>query len=121
MMSINRRILRLLAPGLVLAMLGACSALLVGEGSATSPAIGHKQRSNAQLADDDVSVAALRTAIASDSMLRSENLSLAVFAGVATLSGVVHSFEARERAVSIAGNTVGISRVNNQLQVNTRR
>lgn len=101
------------------ALLTACSAMLIGDGHQGSSSIGSEHRSSTQLADDDALATALRGALASDSLLDSEQLSVSVYGAVATLSGVVGSFEARERAIRIARNVAGISRVNSQLQVNT--
>lgn len=101
------------------ALLTACSAMLIGDGHQGTSSIGSEHRSSAQVADDNALATALRSALASDSLLNAERLSVSVNSAVATLSGVVGSFEARDRAVEIARNGAGISHVNSQLQVNT--
>ncbi len=113
--------MRLFSCAVVFALLTACSAMLIGEGTSGSPAIGSDHRSTAQVADDNGMAKALRSAFASDSLLRSEKLSVSVSNGIVTLSGVVGSFEARDRAVGVARNVAGITRVKSQLQVNTHQ
>lgn len=109
--------LSLVATGL--ALLAACSAMLIGGGNQGSPAIGSEHRSSEQVAGDNALAATLRGAFAADSLLRSERLSVSVSSAVATLSGAVGSYEARDHALEVARNVAGISRVTSQLQVNT--
>lgn len=112
--------LRLFAVAAVCALLAACSAMLIGGANQASPAIGGEHRSSAQLADDNSLARTVQSAFASDSLLSSERLHVSVANGVVTLSGVVGSFAARDRAVGVAGNVAGTSRVKSQLQVNTQ-
>ena len=109
-----------LAVGAVLAMLTGCSAMLIGEGSAESPPIGSDSRETAQMAADDALADAVTGAISADSMLRATNLAVSARSGVVTLGGTVGSFDARDQAVQVATAVSGVSRVNNQIRVNTK-
>lgn len=110
----------ILAVGTALTMLAGCSAMLIGEGSAESPPIGSDSRETAQMAADDALADAVTGAIGADSMLRATNLAVSARSGVITLGGTVSSFEARDQAVQVAAAVSGVSRVNNQVRVNTR-
>ena len=108
------------ALGAALAMLTGCSAMLIGEGSAESPPLGSDSRETAQMAADEALADAVTGAIAAASMLRATNLAVSARSGVVTLGGTVSSFEARDQAVQVAAGVSGVSRVNNQIRVNTK-
>ena len=101
-------------------MLGGCSAMLLGESSADSPAIGSDSRSSAQVAADEALAAAVTAAFGDKSMLKAANIAISAKSGVVTLAGTVDSFELRDQAVDIAGAVSGVSRVSNQIQVKTK-
>lgn len=113
--------MRLIAIILCLAALASCSAMLIGGGTSSSPAIGSDSRTSAEIASDDAIARAVGDAIAGDPALRASNLSVKAKAAVITLSGTVASFEMRDRALEIAGNTRGVSRVSNNIQVRTKQ
>jgi osmotically-inducible protein OsmY len=110
----------ILAVAAALAMLTGCSAMLIGEGSAESPPIGSDSRETAQMAADGALADAVTSAIAADSTLRATNLAVSARSGIVTLGGSVSSFEARDQAVRVAAGVSGVSRVNNQIRVNTK-
>lgn len=97
-----------------------CSSMLIGGGTSTDSSIGNDERSSSDRQDDNALSQTVLQALLRDPMLRDERLFAAAGSGVVTLSGTVGSFDARDRAVEIARNTTGVSRVNNQVEVNTR-
>ena len=109
-----------LAMSAVLVVLTGCSAMLIGEGSAESPPLGSDSRESAQIAADGALADAVTRAIAADSTPRATNLAVSARSGIVTLGGSVSSFEARDQAVQVAAGVPGVSRVNNQIQVNTK-
>jgi len=113
--------MRILTITTLFGLLAGCSAMLVGEGTSSAPAIGSNDRSSQQIAADEALETAVRSAFSSDNALRSANVSVAAKEAVVTLSGTLSSFELRDHAVGITEGVSGVDRVNNQLQVNTRQ
>ena len=113
--------MRLLGTLILAGLLGACSSMLIGEGTSSAPALGSEGRSSTQIAQDDALAAAVRNQFAAESTLQFDDVNVLADSGVVTLQGTVARFETRDRAVVIAGNTLGVVRVNNQIQVNTRQ
>ena len=113
--------MRILALLTLLGLLAGCSAMLIGEGTTSAPAIGSSDRSSQQIAADEAVETAVRSEFSSDAALKSANVAIAVNEAVVTLSGTLGSFELRDHAIGIAEAVKGVAGVNNQLQVNTRQ
>ena len=99
---------------IAVSLLSACSAMILGESSTESPAIGSGSRGSAQMAADD----ALTEAVAS-ALDRGSDLVVSARSGAVTLSGTVSSFKERDQAVALATSVAGVSSVNNQIRVKT--
>jgi osmotically-inducible protein OsmY len=113
--------MRILTVTTLFGLLTGCSAMLIGEGKSSAPAIGSSDRSSQQIAADEALETAVRSIFSSDSALRSANVTIAAEDAVVTLSGTLSSFELRDHAIGITQDISGVDRVNNQLQVNTRK
>lgn len=111
MLSKNHRII---AVAVAVALLSACSAMILGESSTASPSIGSDNRGSAQLASDDALADAVANALDS-----SADLAASARSGVVTLSGTARSFEERDQAVALATAVSGVSSVSNQIRVKT--
>ena len=110
----------MLAVGVALTLSGGCSAMLVGEGNADSPAIGTDNRSTAQLAADTALADAVEAAIGAEPMLDSAKIAVSAKSGVVSLAGTVDSYEIRDQAIKLVDAVSGVTRVSNQLQVKTK-
>jgi len=103
-----------------LTTLGGCSAMLLGTGDSGSAPIGSESRSSAQIEADNALGHAVADAFRAEPGLASLNIGISAKSGVVTLEGKVDSFELRDQAIAVAGGIVGVSRVNNHLQVRTK-
>lgn len=102
-----------------MAMLSACSAMLMGEGSADSPPIGSDSRGSAQMAADEALTETVAAALDAHAMLRPQSIAVSVRSAAVTLDGTVGSFDARDLAVELATAVAGVASVNNQIRVKT--
>ena len=114
------RLMKIIAPGLMLLALGGCSSMLMGGGTSAGAPIGTDSRSVASQEKDDALSQSVLHAFARDAQLRDERLYVVARSGVVTLSGTVDAFETRDRAVTVASGTAGVARVDNQIAVDTR-
>ena len=95
-------------------LLSACSAMILGESSTESLAIGSDSRGSAQVAADDALSDAVTSALGNRS-----SLVVSARTGVVTLSGTLSSFDERDQAVALATAVSGVSIVHNQIRVKT--
>jgi hyperosmotically inducible protein len=102
------------AAAIAVTLLSACSAMILGESSTESPALGGDIRGPAQIAADDALTEAVASALDSGS-----DLLVSARSGAVTLSGTLASFEKRDQAVALATSVSGVSSVNNQIRVKT--
>lgn len=72
---------------------------------------------SSQLQDDDVA-SAIRRYVAEDEILRGQAVQVAVTQGIATLTGSVTTYVARERASKLAGTIRGVRSVVDEIAVN---
>ena len=101
---------------IVLLLLTACTAMMVGGGqSADRP-----QRSAAVAMEDSAISGKIRSKYAADSVVSVFEIGIRTWDGTVTLSGTVGSYAARERAESIASNTGGVQAVNNYIRIEDR-
>ena len=109
------RILPLLTLIVAAAALSACSGYLLNNKKSVTPTMAESaSRSDPALAE------AVARALSGDARFAEIEANAGSRAGEVTLKGRVASFEARDDALVIARNTGGVSRVNNQIEVNTR-
>ena len=97
---------------LALLMLTGCSAMLVGGGTSNVPQSTPTMSSQERALADRVA-----QALAGNSSL--SNIKVSADGSAVTLSGMVSSFADRDRALRIAKDVKGVSRVDNQIAVNT--
>ena len=109
--------MRLLAVILVIFLLVGCSAMVMGGGTSSSPALGSDNRSAAQIDVDHAIRKAVNSAIFLDGGIPSGSVDVSAGSGTVTLKGTVSEFDIRDRAVSIARNVDGVVRVDNQIRV----
>lgn len=101
--------------------LSGCSAMLLGDGQARgSTAKPVSERQAAASATDRALVRAVHSKLSADQQLSRFGIAVSSSSGTIRLSGTVDSFEAREKAVTIAGDVDGVKNIDNQIRVNTR-
>lgn len=100
----------------VLVLLSGCTAMLLGGGNGGSEP-PRSERSAAGVAADSETTAAVREALAADSMLGRYRLGIATQAGRVTLQGTVDTYAARSRAGMLARQVQGVVSVNNRIRV----
>jgi osmotically-inducible protein OsmY len=104
MMKGNNRLLMKVLVALVIGAVAGC---------ASSPT----QESTGQYIDDTAITAKVKTAIFNDPGLKSLEINVETFKGVAQLSGFVSSRDDINRAVEIARNVDGVTSVKNDMQL----
>jgi len=91
--------------------------MLLGNTSSREPTT-RTQTSNSAAADSAIS-GEIRRKLGEDDGLRHYTIGIRTWSGKVTLSGTVGSYPLRDRAVSIAQGTAGVSDVDNRIIVNT--
>lgn len=114
-------LMKIIVLGCALLAVGGCSSMLIGGGTSSGAPIGTDSRSVASKEGDDALSQSVLHAFARDAELRDERLYVVARSGIVTLSGTVDAFETRDRAVTVASGTAGVTRVDNQIAVDTRR
>ncbi|HEX7720088.1 MAG TPA: BON domain-containing protein [Woeseiaceae bacterium] len=107
---------------LVLALSG-CTGMLLGSGSSSSGSSsgGGATSSPAQLASDSAITAAARNRLIGDGTVGRYDLRVQTVNRRVTLYGTVDSYSARDQAVQLTRAVDGVSSVDNQIRVDTRR
>jgi hyperosmotically inducible protein len=78
---------------------------------------GNKQeRSTTQEVSDATLSATIKTKFAADDLVKARDIKVDVYRGVVTLNGTVHSRAERDKAISIARNTTGVTEVKDNLR-----
>ena len=112
--------MKLIAVLVTMFMVGACTSMLLdSSGKSAGSAIGHETRSGAQISADDRISTAIRSKFAADEDLQPLRLQVQTRQGAVTLRGTATTFGDRDRAVRIASDVNGVSRIDNQIKVNT--
>ncbi len=79
---------------------------------------GNKQeRSTTQAVSDTTLSARIKTAFAADSVVKARDIKVDAMRGVVTLTGTVNSAAERDKAISIARNTKGVTEVKDNMKV----
>ena len=107
--------MRLLLLPLVV-LLSGCTAMLLGGGNGGSES-SRSERTAAVVATDSETTAAVREALAADTLLGRYRLGVATEAGRVTLQGSVDTYAARSRAGTLARQVAGVVSVNNRIRV----
>ena len=102
-------------------VLGGCSAMLIGEGQgSTASSTQVSEREAAANSTDQALSRAVSSKLSTDEQIGKFGISVTSSSGRVRLSGTVDSFEARDKAVSIASDVAGVTGIDNQIRVNTR-
>lgn len=100
----------------LLAATGGCSAMLVGDGGSAGRPIGTSGASRASAADRRIAEI-IRRRYAADAGLAASEVQVSCVAGVVTLRGQVSDYPLRDRAVRLARDVEGVSRVSVQIGI----
>ena len=100
-------------------LLTGCSSLLLGGGGQSDSTPRTSTGAAATSADDRSISSSIRVAFERDEDIREYAIGVGTSNRVVTLSGTVGSYAVRDRAVSIARETAGVSSVRNRIVVNT--
>ncbi len=76
-----------------------------------------QERSVSQEASDAAMSVRIKTAFATDDLVRARDIKVDTMRGVVTLNGTVHSTAERDKAISIARNTKGVLEVKDNLKM----
>ncbi len=112
---------------LALALSGCTGMLLGGGNSSSGPAAGSgaprggAASTPAQLASDNAITAAVRNRLIGDGTVGRYDLRVQTVNRRVTLSGTVDSYAARDQAVQLTHTVDGVTSVDNQIRVDTRR
>src|SRR4249919_2512010 len=103
MSSITRKLLSLAGVLLMTTALGCASTA--------------KQEGTGEYVDDTVITGKVKTAILQEPTLKSAEINVETFKGIAQLSGFVSSSAAEKTAVAVAGNVAGVKSVKNDMRL----
>jgi osmotically-inducible protein OsmY len=93
--------------------------MLLGGGNSDGTTLGRDDRSSSRVSTDRAITAAVRNRLTDDSVLGQYDLSIETVDRRVILGGTVGSYEARERAIRLAGAVEGVQRVDSRLRVRT--
>ena len=97
--------------------LSGCTAMLLGGGNSDGARLGGGHRSSSQTSNDDAIASAVRNRLKDDSVLGQYDLRIESVDRRVILHGTVGSYEARERAIRLAGAVDGVERVDSRLRI----
>ncbi|MGH8166047.1 MAG: BON domain-containing protein [Woeseiaceae bacterium] len=98
--------------------LSGCTAMLLGGGNSDGTSLGGA-RSSGQTSADGAITTAVRRRLVDDPVLAQYNLRIETVNQRVTLHGAVGSYEARERAIRLAGSVEGVERVDSRIRVDS--
>jgi osmotically-inducible protein OsmY len=102
---------------LALALQG-CTAMLLG-GNGSSETTSRDTRNSAQQTADSRISGSIRSQFNAEPLLNGSTIGIRTVSGRVTLTGTIGSYEGRDKAASIAGNTSGVNSVDTRIVVNT--
>lgn len=91
--------------------------MLLGGGNSDGTRLGGESRSATQVSADRAINSAVRNRLLDDSVLGRYDLRIETVDRRVILYGTVGSYEARERAIRLAGTVEGVERVDSRLRV----
>jgi osmotically-inducible protein OsmY len=97
--------------------LSGCTAMLLGGGNSDGTRLGGDNRAGTQASDDQAITSAVRNRLGDDSVLGHYDLRIETVNRRVILHGTVPSYEARERAIRLAGAVDGVERVDSRLRI----
>lgn len=109
--------LRLCTAVLFVLSLAGCTAMILGGGNSDGTRLGGEQRSATQSSDDRAIASAVRNRLRDDSVLAKYDLRIEAVNRRVILHGTVGTYEARERAIRLAGTVEGVERVDSRLRI----
>ena len=112
-----QRRLRLCIAAILVLGLSGCTAMLLGGGNSDGTRLGGDQRSASQTSTDHAIAATVRNRLKDDSVLGQYDLRIETVNRRVILHGTVGSYEARERAIRLAGAVDGVERVDSRLRI----
>lgn len=109
--------MRLVATLLILVLMSACTALVVGGAAVGGYQPGKDEREPAVVASDSAITAMIKGQFVADTTVGVFNISVRTYEGSVTLTGAVGNYVTRDQAGRIAKGTKGVKSVNNQIVV----
>jgi osmotically-inducible protein OsmY len=97
--------------------LSGCTAMLLGGGNSDGARLGGDHRSATQASDDQGIASTVRNRLKDDALLGQYDLRIESVNRRVILHGTVGSYEARERAIRLAGAVDGVERVDSRLRI----
>lgn len=97
--------------------LSGCTAMLLGGGNSSGTGLGSDSRTSGQVASDRAITSSVQNRLIDDSVLGQYDLRVETVNGRVILHGTVGSYEARERAVRLAGAVPGVQRVDSRIRI----
>ena len=94
-----------------------CTAMMLGGGQSAGRPIGTDGRSTTAVVSDQRITAIIRNRYVADDELSEQRISIVTVQGVVTLRGSVDSYPLRDRAVRLAADVPGVTRVTNQIAI----
>lgn len=110
--------MRILALLLAILTLPACSAMLLGNNSSVEAAPSTSRTMSQSSADSSIS-GSIRRQYQADADINDYPIGIRTVAGRVTLTGIVSSYDIRDRVVDIAQNTHSVISVDSRVTVNT--
>jgi osmotically-inducible protein OsmY len=109
--------LRICIAAILVLGLSGCTAMLLGGGNSDGTRLGGDHRAGTRASDDHAVASAVGNRLADDSVLGQYDLRIEAVNGRVILHGTVPSYEARERAIRLAGAVDGVQRVDSRLRI----
>ena len=94
-----------------------CTAMLLGGGNSDGAPLGGDHSSGTEAGNDHAIASAVRNRLRDDSVLGQYDLRIETVNRRVILHGTVDSYEARERAIRLAGAVDGVERVDSRLRI----
>ena len=111
--------MRVAITALMIIGLAGCTSMLLGNNTSSDMSAAAPDRSSTEVAQDDAISASIRQQFSADTALSQYPIGIRTVDRRVTLSGTVGSYQVRDRAVQIAGNTKNVGGVTNRMIVNT--
>src|SRR5690606_306851 len=109
--------MRLCIAAILVLGLSSCTAMLLGGGNSDGTRLGGDQRSASQASADRALASRVSNRLKDDSVLGQYDLRIETVNRRVILHGTVGSYEARERAIRLAGAVDGVERVDSRLRI----
>ena len=111
------RMVCFLAASLALAAITGCSAMLMGDGGSAGRPIGSSSATARPSSSDRRIAETIRGRYSADTEISASRIEVSCLAGVVTLRGQVSDYAIRDRAIRLARDVNGVSRVSVQIGI----